>query len=471
MVSVTDDVSTPTTIRSNWAGNLEYRAARLLRPTTLEEVREAVTAGGPVRAVGSRHCFNDIADTTGTHLSLESFEPVDASTLTVDTDAHGATTVTVSGGARYGDLATALYAHGYAVPNLASLPHISVAGAIATATHGSGVTNQGLGGAVVALEIVTATGEVLTVRRGDGAAETSGDAGSDAAAGSAGAAELDADVDDAPLPFDAAVVHLGALGIVTRVTLAVEPTFDVRQDVFVDLPWEAFERDADAVLGAAYSVSVFTTWRDDAMDQVWLKSRVDEIGTRPGGALALGEDFHGARRSPVPLHPLPGISAESCTEQLGVAGPAHERLAHFKMDFTPSNGDELQSEYIVPREHAVAAVAAVRALREQIVPLLQVTEIRTMAADGFWLSPSGAQDSVGIHFTWLQRQPEVEALLPVIEAALAPFDARPHWGKLFTTDAARLAELYPRLPELRALAARLDPEGVLRNDYLDRVLG
>lgn len=450
MVSVTDDVSTPTTSRANWAGNLEYRAARLLRPTTLEEVRDAVTAGGPVRALGSRHCFNDIADTTGTHLSLEHFEPVDASTLTVDTDATGATTVTVSGGARYGDLATALYEHGYTVPNLASLPHISVAGAIATATHGSGVTNQGLGGAVVALEIVTATGEVLTVRRGEDGGD--GDAVS-------------------ALPFDAAVVHLGALGVVTRVTLAVEKTFEVRQDVFVDLPWEAFERDADAVLGAAYSVSVFTRWRDDAMDQVWLKSRVDELGTRPGGALALGEDFHGAHRSPVPLHPLPGISAESCTEQLGVAGPAHERLAHFKMAFTPSNGDELQSEYVVPREHAVAAVAAVRALREQVVPLLQVTEIRTMAADGFWLSPSGAQDSVGIHFTWLPRQPEVEALLPVIEAALAPFDARPHWGKLFTTDAARLAELYPRLPELRALAARLDPQGVFRNAYLDRVLG
>jgi alditol oxidase len=444
MDGVTDDVSTQTTDRSNWAGNLEYRAVDLLRPATLEEVRAAVTSGGPVRALGSRHCFNDIADTTGTHLSLDRFEPVDASTLTVDTDASGATTVTVSGGARYGDLATALFEHGYAVPNLASLPHISVAGAIATATHGSGVTNQGLGGAVVALEIVTGTGEVLTVRRGD---------------------------QDGPVPFDAAVVHLGALGVVTRVTLAVEPTFEVRQDVFVDLPWESFERDVDAVLGAAYSVSVFTRWRDDAMDQVWLKSRVDELESRPGGALALGEDFHGARRSPVPLHPLPGISAESCTEQLGVAGPAHERLAHFRMAFTPSNGDELQSEYLVPREHAVAAVAAVRALRDRIVPLLQVTEIRTVAADGFWLSPSGAQDAVGIHFTWLQRQDEVEALLPVIEEALAPFDARPHWGKLFTTDQARLAELYPRLSELRDLAARLDPQGVFRNDYLRRVLG
>lgn len=444
MVSVTDDVSTPTTSRTNWAGNLEYGATALRRPTTLEEVREIVTAGGPVRALGSRHCFNDIADTTGTHLSLDRFEPVDARTLAVDHHDDGTTTLTVSGGARYGDLASALFEHGYAVPNLASLPHISVAGAIATATHGSGVTNQGLGGAVVALEIVTGTGEVLTVRRG----ETGG-----------------------PLPFDAAVVHLGALGVVTRVTLAVEPTFDVRQDVFVDLPWTSFERDPDAVLGAAYSVSIFTRWRDDAMDQVWLKSRVDELDTRPGGALALGVDFHGARRSPVPLHPLPGISAESCTEQLGVPGPAHERLAHFRLAFTPSNGDELQSEYLVPREHAVAAVAAVRALRATIVPLLQVTEIRTMAADGFWLSPSGAQDAVGIHFTWLPRQPEVEALLPEIEAALAPFDARPHWGKLFTTSSARLHELYPRLAEVREIAARLDPQGVLRNAYLDRVLG
>jgi xylitol oxidase len=444
MVGVTDDVSTQTTDRSNWAGNLEYRAVALHRPTTLDQVREVVTAGGPVRALGSRHCFNDIADTTGAHLSLDRFEPVDASTLVVDTDASGATTVTVSGGARYGDLATALFEHGYAVPNLASLPHISVAGAIATATHGSGVTNQGLGGAVVALEIVTGTGEVLTVRRGD---------------------------TDGPLPFDAAVVHLGALGVVTRVTLAVEPTFEVRQDVFVDLPWESFERDVDAVLGAAYSVSVFTRWRDDAMDQVWLKSRVDEIDSRPGGALALGEEFHGARRSPVPLHPLPGISAESCTEQLGVAGPAHERLAHFRMAFTPSNGDELQSEYLVPRQHAVAAVAAVRALRDRVVPLLQVTEIRTMAADGFWLSPSGAQDAVGIHFTWLPRQEEVEALLPVIEEALAPFDARPHWGKLFTTDQARLAKLYPRLGDFREVVARLDPQGVFGNDYLRRVLG
>jgi len=468
MVSVTDDVSTQTTDRSNWAGNLEYRAVDLLRPATLEEVRAAVTSGGPVRALGSRHCFNDIADTTGTHLSLDRFEPVDASTLTVDTDASGATTVTVSGGARYGDLATALFEHGYAVPNLASLPHISVAGAIATATHGSGVTNQGLGGAVVALEIVTGTGEVLTVRRGD----TDGGASSDSAAPSDSTVPSDsAAPSDSTVPFDAAVVHLGALGVVTRVTLAVEPTFEVRQDVFVDLPWESFERDVDAVLGAAYSVSVFTRWRDDAMDQVWLKSRVDELESRPGGALALGEDFHGARRSPVPLHPLPGISAESCTEQLGVAGPAHERLAHFRMAFTPSNGDELQSEYLVPREHAVAAVAAVRALRDRIVPLLQVTEIRTVAADGFWLSPSGAQDAVGIHFTWLQRQDEVVALLPVIEEALAPFDARPHWGKLFTTDQARLAELYPRLAEFRDLAARLDPQGVFRNDYLRRVLG
>ena len=295
--------------------------------------------------------------------------------------------------------------------------------------------------AVVGLELVTGTGEVLEVRRGQ----------------------------DGKVPFEAAVVHLGALGIITHVTLAVEPAFEVRQDVYQDLPWASLEQHFDAITGAAYSVSVFTRWNEEGADQVWLKSRIDALDE--SGELPFGEDFFGARRASASLHPLPGISAQSCTEQLGAPGPSHARLPHFKMEFTPSNGAELQSEYLVPREHAVAAISALRALREQIVPLLQITEIRTMAADGLWLSPAGQHDAVGPHFTWLPLQDEVEALLPVIEAALAPFDARPHWGKLFTADAARLAGLFPHLGDFAALAEQLDPAGVFRNDYLDRVLG
>ena len=428
---------------TNWAGNLTYAAATVASPRTVAEVQqlvqEAVSASARVRALGTRHCFNDLADTDGTLVSLADVEPVAEGNLRLETGADGTTTVRVSAGTRYGDLAAALLPLGMAVHNLASLPHISVAGAIATATHGSGDRNQGLGGAVVGLELVTGTGEVLELRRGQ----------------------------DGPVPFEAAVVHLGALGILTHVTLAVEPAFDVRQDVFQDLPWASLEQHFDEITGAAYSVSVFTRWNEGGPDQVWLKSRMDAVGeSEPSDQ----DDFFGARRATTALHPLPGISAESCTTQLGEGGPSHLRLPHFRMEFTPSNGAELQSEYLVPREHAVAAIAAVRALRDRIVPLLQITEIRTMAADGLWLSPAGQHDVVGLHFTWLPRQSEVEALLPVLEEALAPFDARPHWGKLFTADAARLAELYPRLGDFAALVERLDPAGVFTNDYLDRVL-
>lgn len=449
MTDVTQSVTTQPA-GTNWAGNLAYSADAVASPRTVAEVQElvraAVSAPSRVRALGTRHCFNDLADTDGLLVSLAGLDPVTDGHLQLQNGEDGVTTVRVSAGTRYGDLAAALLPLGLAVHNLASLPHISVAGAIATATHGSGDTNRGLGGAVVGLELVTGTGELLELRRGQ----------------------------DGPVPFEAAVVHLGALGIITHVTLAVEPAFDVRQDVFQDLPWESLAQHLDEITGAAYSVSVFTRWNEGGPDQVWLKSRVDALGEGPlgeGGALAYQDDFFGARRATTALHPLPGISAVSCTDQLGVGGPSHVRLPHFKMEFTPSNGAELQSEYLVPREHAVAAIEALRGLRERIVPLLQITEIRTMASDGLWLSPAGQHDAVGLHFTWLPLQAEVEALLPVIEEALAPFDARPHWGKLFTTDAARLAELYPRLGDFAQLAKTLDPAGVFRNDYLDRVLG
>jgi alditol oxidase len=423
----------------NWAGNLRYSTTRVAHPTTIGQVQELLTTERSVRALGSRHCFNDVADTDGVLLSLDRFDPLQgAGDLEITTSADGTSTVTVSGGTRYGTLATALHARGYAIHNLASLPHISVAGAIATGTHGSGDRNQGLAGAVMGIELVTATGDVLVLGR---------------------------EHPTNAFPFDAALVNLGALGVVTRVTLRVEPTFEVRQDVYEGIGWDVLADHLDEVTASAYSVSLFTRWGDEGIHQAWLKSRVDATTLPPAGT-----DLYGARPATEPRHPLPGISAVSCTEQLGVPGPWHERLPHFRMEFTPSNGDELQSEYLVPREHGAAAVAAVRSLREHVVPLLQVNEIRTMAADGQWLSPSGDHDALGLHFTWLPDQPAVEALLPRLEEALAPFDARPHWGKLFTTPTDRLAELYPRLTDFRDLTERLDPHGVLRNPYLDRVL-
>ncbi len=334
--------------------------------------------------------------------------------------------MTVPAGAKYGEIVEDLHAAGWAIHNLASLPHISVAGAIATGTHGSGDRNGTLASAVAGFELVRADGSVHRARRGDP-------------------------------DFDGMVVSLGAIGVLTRVTLDIQPTFDVRQDVFEHLPWSALLGGFDEVIAGAYSVSVFTRWVGDEVGTVWLKSRMD--GAEPPEVL-LGSGVRAARQ----LHPLDGLPASNTTEQGGVPGPWHERLAHFRLEFTPSNGDELQTEYLVPRDRAVPAIRAVRALADRIEPHLHVSELRSMAADDLWLSPAYGRDAVGIHFTW-KREPEaVLPLLPVIEAALEPFGARSHWGKLFDRPGA-----YERLPDFLELAARLDPTGKFTNDYLARL--
>jgi alditol oxidase len=428
----------------NWAGNYRYTAAAIHRPRTLEEVQEVVAGASKIRALGSRHSFNAIADSPGDLISLDELDPG----IHIDSAAH---TVTVSGGTRYGTLAEKLEANGFALPNLASLPHISVAGAVATATHGSGDANGNLATSVAALEIVAADGTVHHLGRGSSP------------------------------DFEGAVVGLGALGVVTKVTLDIEPTFTVRQDVFESLPWGTVLENFDAATSSAYSVSLFTDWSGNTVEQAWLKSRVPvagnasagrATGAASGGAAQepafAGSTFFGGTRAATARHPLPGVSAENCTEQLGVPGPWSERLAHFRMAFTPSSGEELQSEFFVRRDDAVAAIAELRALSDRITPLLLVSEIRTVAADQLWLSGAYDQDTVGFHFTWKQRQDEVEDVLPAMEEALAPFNARPHWGKLFHADAAHLAGLYPHFADFKDLAERMDPEHKFRNEFLAR---
>ena len=413
-----------TNVGENWARSYEYTATSLARPTTVDEVQDVVAAATHVRALGSRHSFTDLADSPGTLLSLELLDSP------IDIDEQNRT-VTVGGGVRYGDLATVLNDAGWALHNLASLPHISVAGAVATGTHGSGDTNGTLAAAVAALELVTASGELLTLRRGDA-------------------------------DFDGAVVGIGALGVVTRVSLDIQPTFDVRQDLYDDLAFTDLLANFDAITSSAYSVSLFTNWLGDTLSTVWIKSRMD--------AAAPPTRIFGAERQRTERHMLPDQPASNVTQQGGIAGPWSDRLAHFKLGFTPSNGDELQSEYLVPRRNAIAAIEAVRSLGPRIAPLLLVTELRTMAADSLWLSGAFETDAVGIHFTWKPLAAEVRALLPEIEALLLPLGARPHWGKVFTAERADLEPLYPRMAQFRALAARLDPDRKFGNAFLERTV-
>lgn len=412
----------------NWAGNYSYRAPQIAHPGTLAELQELVAGAAKIRALGSRHSFNEIADSPGTLAVLDRLEPgisVDARNMTV----------TVGGGTRYGTLAAELQRQGFALHNLASLPHISVAGAVATATHGSGDANGNLATAVAGLELVTADGGILTARRGE------------------------------TPDFEGMVVGLGALGIVSRLTLDIEPTFDVAQSVFEGLPWDQVLEHFDDVTSAAYSVSLFTDWSGPTVGQAWLKRRVSDPAAAGGTS-----GFYGGTPATEARHPLPGVSGSNCTGQLGVPGPWSDRLAHFRMEFTPSKGDELQSEYLIPREHAVEALRTMRRLSDIVTPLLLIGEIRTMAADNLWLSPNYGRDGIGLHFTWRQDQPAVAAVLPILEAELAPFAARPHWGKLFDGGTSAVSPLYPRFGDFTALAARLDPAGKFRNDFLDRTV-
>ena len=413
-------------IQTNWAGNYTYTAAEWHFPKSVAEVQEVVRSCSKLRAVGSRHSFNGIADSPQNMISLTHCDQI----LELDRERR---TVTVEGGIRYGQLARVLHAEGYALHNLASLPHISVAGACATATHGSGVGNGNLATAVRALDFVSANGDLVSLSR-DRDAET----------------------------FPGIAVGLGVFGIITRMTLDIDPTFNVRQDVYDNLPLDTLLSRFDEIVSSAYSVSLFTDWRGPTINQLWLKSLAMDAASSP----APSERF-GATLATVPRHPLIEISAENCTQQLGAPGPWHERLPHFRMDFMPSAGEELQTEYIVPRQYAVESLRGLFAMREQIAPLLQISEIRTVAADDLWMSPCYRLDCVALHFTWLKDWPGVRTLLPQIEAALEPFDARPHWGKLFTTPPARLQSLFTKLPDFQRLVQSYDPRGKFRNEFLD----
>lgn len=247
---------------TNWAGNIQFRARAALTPQTMDELRRIVASERSIRVIGSLHSFTDIADTDGVLISLEALTRADDVVVAPDR-----ATVRVPAGIRYGDLVPTLEREGLALRNLASLPHISVAGAVQTGTHGSGDRTGSLATQVAALELVTASGDLATVARGD---------------------------ED----FAGYVVGLGALGVVTHVHLDAEPAYDVAQTVYEGVTWDAALADFDTLTSAGDSVSLFTRWADaDHIDQVWVKARVGNARgdvARLGGIPADG-----------PRHPLP----------------------------------------------------------------------------------------------------------------------------------------------------------------------
>ncbi len=416
--------------RSNWSGNYHYSTSKVFEPATTADVQDAIRSVPHLRALGTRHAFNGIADSATAQLSTHRLNSVE-----INADAR---TATVGAGIRYGELALALDARGFALHNLASLPHISVGGAVATATHGSGLHNGNLATPVVAIEVVGADGAVRTLSRAQN-----------------------------PDTFPGAVVGLGALGIVTRLTLAIEPTYQMTQVVYQNLPFSELEHNLPQIMSSAYSVSLFTDWQNGRASTVWLKRRTLASGADQAGAEPPSPTFHQATLATQKLHPIPDHPAEACTDQLDQAGPWYERLPHFKLNFTPSSGQEIQTEYFVPIERGYEAIRAVETLRDRITPHLFVTELRAIAADDLWLSMAYQRPSLAIHFTWKPETEAVLAVLPAIEAKVAPFAARPHWAKVFTLTSAQIEPLYPRAKDFLTLARTHDPQGKFRNAYLD----
>ncbi|MDN5213419.1 FAD-binding protein [Fulvivirgaceae bacterium BMA12] len=408
----------------NWAKNLTYSTNNIHHPTSLEEVQTLVAKLPSLKGLGSRHSFNTIADSKHQLVSLKNMKKV------VSLDKTGRK-VTVEAGSRYGDICEYLERQGFALHNMASLPHISIAGAGATATHGSGVNNQALSSGISAVEIVKADGEVVNLSR-----EKNGE------------------------QFYGAVVGVGALGVVTKVTLDLFPTYKMQQIVYRNIPMSSLENDFDTIMSSGYSVSLFTDWRNKNINEVWIKSRTDATES------VSGNEYYGGTLADRHLHPVESQSAESCTEQMGIEGAWYERLPHFKMEFTPSSGEELQAEYFVPMEYGYKAVMAVESLNEKISPHLYISEVRTIAEDNHWMSPAYKKPCVSIHFTFKPQWEAVQKILPLIEQVLDPYFVRPHWGKLFTMAPFVLHSRIEKLTQFRELAQDFDPDGKFRNDFL-----
>jgi xylitol oxidase len=407
----------------NWAGNITYSTDKLYDASSLSDVKKIITKQQRIKVLGTRHCFNDIADSKDNFISLLPMHEI--------TEVNSvAQTVTLHAGMKYGELAPLLNAKGFALHNLASLPHISVAGACITGTHGSGVHNKNLSAAVTAFEFMDADGNMHALSK-----------------------QKDGE------KFRALMVNLGALGVLTSVTLQVQPTYNMKQFVFQHLSFDAMKENFEAIMSAGYSVSLFTDWIKD-INEVWVKQKTSEQ--------TVLNEFFGAHAAIKNLHPIVELPAENCTEQMGVPGVWYERLPHFKMGFTPSSGKELQAEYFVPHVHAVEAIMAVSKLGPQISPHLFISEIRTIDADDLWMSPCYKQPCVAIHFTWKQEWDAVKKLLPVIEKTLSPYNVKPHWGKLFTITGKQLHDKYDKMTEFIMLLKEYDEKGKFRNDFLNR---
>lgn len=407
----------------NWSRNVEFQDLAYLQPSSLQELQEVIRENERIRVRGTAHCFNQIADTSAVSVNLSHMPEV------IEIDGR-VPSVTVSAGMTFGQLAPRLNQEGWALSNLASLPHISIAGSVATGTHGSGITNQNLANQILSLHVVLEDGTLKKISKGE---------------------EL----------FDPLVVGLGLGVVVYKYEMKIEKTFNIRQVIYEEISRIELQRDFDSIMSSAYSVSYFTDWSNLGRGNLWCKFRASEI---------IPDSIAGSKKANQKYHPIPSFNPEACTDQLEIPGPWHERLPHFKLEFTPSAGDEIQSEFFLDIKDASDAISALEKIASEIYPLLWISEIRTIAADNLWLSGSYHRTTAAIHFTW-KRSDAIYPLIKKIETLLSQFAYRPHWGKAFFARPDYLKRVFPQVDEFKKVIMGLDPSQKFSNSFTRDKLG
>ena len=408
----------------NWAKNITFSSQNYIEIENLTQLQKVIESSNKLKVVGTSHSFSEIADTTGTLISLKNLD----SEIEIDEKSQ---TVKVSAGTSYANLAKYLEKNGWALSNLASLGEISIAGAVMTGTHGSGSNNKVLSDSVVAIEMILSSGDKFVIDRKNFA------------------------------QFSGFVVSFGALAVFTKLTLKIVRSFSVKQVVYENVPIQSVLENFNEIFDRPYSASYFSNWSPKNTGQIWMKflddDKYPELQSKAyGGNLALSNQ-----------HPVKVNDPGNCTEQMGVAGKWLFRLPHFRLNSSPASGDEVQTEYLVDRDHVQGYINELTKIGEDIAARVYATEIRTISSDDLWLSGAYGRETVGFHFTW-KKSPEVKDFLPEIENILGKNNGRPHWGKLFSTPRAQLIDRYPMYEEFRQLIQKYDSGNKFRNKFIEQ---
>uniref|UniRef100_A0A915D0Y3 FAD-binding PCMH-type domain-containing protein n=1 Tax=Ditylenchus dipsaci TaxID=166011 RepID=A0A915D0Y3_9BILA len=414
----------------NWGGNFNFSTQDIKYPTTTAGVQQLVKeCKGKIRPVGTRHSFSEIANTNDTLICLVHMNLI----LSVDPSVPS---VTVQAGITYTDLIPFLQSIGLAIPMMASLGEISIAGAINTAVHGSGAGIGNLATQVLGLQMVLADGSVVQYSKGQNDTELA-----------------------------AATVGLGALGIVTQVTLQAQPTYNLAINVFENMDMSVLDTQLYNITHSGYAINMWSTFgTPGVLDQVWITTKVDSNGVNAYGNVS---QLYGAPAATAQSSPIAALPPTYVVPQMGIVGPYYERLTDYDLGLSGQEGQQTQSEYYVDFDDFVPALKALQTLSAEINAVVYVALFRITEKDELWMSPQYKKTTMAIHFSWQPKLDQVMALLPKIEAALAPFNPIPHWGKLYTLKPEQYLPLLPKYPEWREQVELHDPTHKFRNKWLE----